>query len=107
MIDPTDTPPPSALDNLPDPESEASPRPHRRGFTAEQMLEVQRIAQELATQQLQRVVVVTGNFIITLVAVLSSALGLATALAWRRRWPGTKRSANGCRRSSSSIPAIR
>ncbi len=55
-----------------------------RGFSIDQIQEVQRIAQDIAAQQFQKALIATNNFIITLVAVLSSALGLATALAWNK-----------------------
>jgi hypothetical protein len=48
-----------------------------RGFTAEQ-------AQELAQMQVQRVVVLTGNFFTTIITVITSAFGLVTALAWNK-----------------------
>lgn len=48
-----------------------------RGFTAEQ-------AQELAQMQVQRVVVLTGNFLTTVITVITTALGLVTALAWNK-----------------------
>src|ERR1700746_1671302 len=48
-----------------------------RGFTADQ-------AQELAQMQVQRVVVLTGNFFTTIITVITSAFGLVTALAWNK-----------------------
>jgi predicted DNA repair protein MutK len=48
-----------------------------RGFTTEQ-------AQELAQMQVQRVVVLTGNFFTTIITVITSAFGLVTALAWNK-----------------------
>ncbi len=55
-----------------------------RLFTVEQFLAMQHIAQDVANAQLKRVAVVTSSIIISVVALLSSALGLVTALAWNK-----------------------
>ncbi|MBA3822739.1 MAG: hypothetical protein H0X24_02400 [Ktedonobacterales bacterium] len=55
-----------------------------RLFTAEQFLAMQHIAQDVANTQFKRVAVATSNVIISVVALLSSALGLVTALAWNK-----------------------
>ena len=46
-----------------------------RGFTTED-------AQELAHNQVQRVIILTNNFVVTVITVITSAFGLVTALAW-------------------------
>lgn len=53
-------------------------------FTIEQIQEVQHIVTDMTQQQVKRVIVLTSNFIITIVALLSTAFGLVAALAWNR-----------------------
>lgn len=53
-------------------------------FTIEQIQEVQHIVADMTQQQVKRVIVLTSNFIITMVALFSAAFGLIAALAWNR-----------------------
>lgn len=51
-------------------------------LTREQAQEVQRLATQMAQQQMQRAYAVTSNFITTVVSLVSSALGFVAAFAW-------------------------
>lgn len=53
-------------------------------FTFDQMLEIQKATQEVALDQLRKTVTIASNVLITLVALLASAFGLVTALAWNK-----------------------
>jgi hypothetical protein len=55
-----------------------------RLFTADQFLAMQHIAQDVANKQFRRFTIATSNVIISVVALLSSALGLVVALAWNK-----------------------
>lgn len=79
------------MNEVPDiqPLLDPSDNPHYDGqrhgfFTIEQIQEVQHIVTDMTQQQVKRVIVLTGNFIITIVALLSTAFGLVAALAWNR-----------------------
>lgn len=91
---PTNATPPPATDATPQIPTEAlkgmvkeeieQEEERRHLFTAEQFLAMQHIAQDVANTQLKRVAIVTSNLILSVVALLSSALGLITALAWNK-----------------------
>ena len=57
-------------------------RLERLGFRPEQVQEMQRLAATMAQQQIRRTVDTASNFITTVVALLSSAVGIVAALAW-------------------------
>ncbi len=57
---------------------------HQKLFTLDQFYAMQKIAQDVANQQFKRMVVVTNNIIVSAVALLASAAGLITALAWNK-----------------------
>jgi hypothetical protein len=57
---------------------------HQRVFTLDQFYAMQKIAQDVANQQFKRAVIVTSNLIVSAVALLASAAGLVTALAWNK-----------------------
>ena len=70
-----------------DPTVNESPEQSRRrlerlGFRPEQVQEMQRLAASMAQQQVRRTVDTASNFITTVVALLSSAVGIVAALAW-------------------------
>jgi uncharacterized membrane protein len=70
-----------------DPTSTETPEQSRRrlerlGFRPEQVQEMQRMAATMAQQQVRRTVDTASNFITTVVALLSSAVGFVAALAW-------------------------
>ncbi len=73
-------------------------RLHMRGFSSEQVAEMQRLAQAMAQQQVQRAVAATNNFVATVVALLSSAVGFVAAFAWNsaiQQWLNTFNFGNG------------
>src|SRR4051794_19626838 len=84
---PTDSTPPTPteamIEGVVKREIEQEEERHRL-FTAEQFLAMQHIAQDVANTQFKRVAVATSNVIISVIALLSSALGLVTALAWNK-----------------------
>ncbi len=53
-----------------------------RGMSREQTQQIQQLAAQMASQQVQRAMQATSNFITTVVALVSSALGFVAALAW-------------------------
>jgi VIT1/CCC1 family predicted Fe2+/Mn2+ transporter len=57
-------------------------RLERMGFRPEQVQEMQRLAASMAQQQMRRSIETASNFITTVVALLSSAVGFVAALAW-------------------------
>jgi CBS domain containing-hemolysin-like protein len=61
---------------------QAKRRLERMGLRPEQVQEVQRAAQALAQQQVKNAMTTASNFITTVVALLSSAVGIVAALAW-------------------------
>jgi hypothetical protein len=54
------------------------------GFKADQVQAVQNLASAMAAQQIRRTIETTQNFISTVVALLSSAVGIVAALAWNQ-----------------------
>ena len=81
---PQEPTPQPTLENMVKSEVEKEEEEHRRLFTVEQFLAMQHIAQDVANTQFKRVAVATSNLIISVVALLTSAFGLVTALAWNR-----------------------
>jgi CBS domain containing-hemolysin-like protein len=57
-------------------------RLERLGFRPEQVQEMQRLAATMAQQQVRRSIDTASNFITTVVALLSSAVGFVAAFAW-------------------------
>jgi uncharacterized membrane protein len=53
-------------------------------LSVDQFLAMQRVAQDVANQQFRRALMITNNLIISVVALLSTAFALVTALAWNR-----------------------
>ena len=71
---------------------QAKKRLERIGLRPEQIQEVQRAAQAMAQQQIKNTVATATNFITTVVALLSSAVGFVAAFAWNdaiSHWLGT------------------
>ncbi|MBA3823133.1 MAG: hypothetical protein H0X24_04395 [Ktedonobacterales bacterium] len=71
---------PSTLPN--ETPEQARRRLERLGFRPEQVQEMQRLAATMAQQQIRRTVDTASNFITTVVALLSSAVGFVAAFAW-------------------------
>ena len=61
---------------------QAKKRLERIGLRPEQIQEVQRAAQAMAQQQIKNTVAAASNFLSTVVALLSSAVGFVAAFAW-------------------------
>ncbi len=57
-------------------------RLERLGFRPEQVQEMQRLASTMAQQQVRRSIDTASNFVATVVALLTSAVGFVAALAW-------------------------
>jgi hypothetical protein len=53
-----------------------------RGFSRDQVAEMQKLASAMAQQQMKNTVQATTNFISTVVTLLSSAVGFVAAFAW-------------------------
>ena len=71
---------------------QAKKRLERIGLRPEQIQEVQRAAQAMAQQQIRNTVATATNFVTTVVALLSSAVGFVAAFAWNdaiSHWLGT------------------
>jgi CBS domain containing-hemolysin-like protein len=67
---------------IPESPEQSKRRLERMGFKAEQVQEMQKLAAAMAAQQVRRTIETTQNFISTVVALLSSAVGFVAALAW-------------------------
>ncbi len=57
-------------------------RLERMGLSREQIQEVQRSMQAMATQQMRNTIGMASNFVTTVVVLLSSAVGFVAAIAW-------------------------
>lgn len=53
-----------------------------RGFSRDQVSEMQKLAASMAQQQMRNTVGAASNFLSTVVALLSSAVGFVAAFAW-------------------------
>jgi hypothetical protein len=66
----------------PETPDQAKRRLEHLGFRPEQVQEMQKLAQAMAQQQVRRTMATASNFITTVVALLSSAVGFVAAFAW-------------------------
>ncbi len=57
-------------------------RLERMGFKPEQVQEMQKLAAAMAQQQVRRTIQTASNFVTTVVALVSSAVGFVAAFAW-------------------------
>jgi CBS domain containing-hemolysin-like protein len=68
---------------------QAKRRLERMGFRPDQVQEMQKLAAAMAQQQVRRTMATASNFVTTVVALLTSAVGFVAALAWNdaiSRW---------------------
>lgn len=70
------------IPTIPESPEQTKRRLERMGFKADQVQEMQKLAQAMAAQQIRRTIETTQNFISTVVALVSSAVGFVAALAW-------------------------
>lgn len=61
---------------------QAKRRLEHMGFKPDQVQEMQRLAAAMAQQQVRRTMATASNFVTTVVALLTSAVGFVAALAW-------------------------
>jgi uncharacterized membrane protein len=70
---------PSATSETPE---QTKRRLERLGFRPDQVQEMQKLASAMAQQQIRRTMATAQNFVTTVVALVSSAVGFVAAFAW-------------------------
>lgn len=74
-----------------------------RGFSREQVGEMQKLAAAMAQQQVKNSIGAASNFVSTVVALLSSAVGFVAAFAWNDAIKGWLSSAELFKSSDTNV----